>query len=59
MIDVCFSHGTHGKLQFIYNTFVTMRILKLIENGVLKIVREYEKENTVYPCYTLSKGVTP
>lgn len=43
------------KNHFVCSTFVTMRILKLIENGDLKIVREYEKDNAVYPCYILSK----
>ena len=41
--------------HFVCDTFVTMRILKLIENGNLTIVKEYKKENAVYPCYILSK----
>lgn len=42
--------------HFVYDTFITVRILKLIENNNLKIVKEYKKENAVYPCYILSKA---
>ncbi len=58
--EIDFAELVYGSLKSIKaqicDTFITMRIMKLIEVGKLKVVKEYKKKNAVYPCYILSKG---